>query len=61
MAVPKRKKSKMRVRMRRAQKKAEIAAVSNCPECGAPRESHRACKNCGMYRGRKVLSIDTAE
>ena len=61
MAVPKRKKSKMRVRMRRAQKKAEIASVSNCPECGAPRESHRVCKNCGMYRGRKVLSIKTAE
>lgn len=61
MAVPKRKKSKMRVRMRRAQKKAEIASVSVCPECGAPRESHRACKNCGMYHGRKVLTIDTAE
>ena len=60
MAVPKRKKSKMRVRMRRAHNKAEIAAVSNCPECGAPRESHRACKNCGMYNGRKVLTIDTA-
>jgi ribosomal protein L32 len=57
MAVPKRKKSKMRVRMRRAQKKAEIAAVSPCPECGAPRVSHRACKGCGMYNGRKVLNI----
>ena len=61
MAVPKRKKSKMRVRMRRAQKKAEIAAVSNCPECGAPRESHRACKNCGTYNGRKVLTVNTAD
>lgn len=57
MAVPKRKKSKMRVRMRRAQKKAEIAAVSTCPECGAPCQSHRACANCGTYRGRKVLSV----
>lgn len=57
MAVPKRKKSKMRVRMRRANKKAEIAAVSTCPECGADVESHRACKSCGVYRGRKVLTI----
>ncbi len=61
MAVPKRKKSKMRVRMRRAQKKAVIANVSDCPECGADQESHRVCKNCGMYRGRKVLTIDTAD
>ena len=61
MAVPKRKKSKLRVRMRRAQKKADIASISVCPECGAPRESHHACKSCGMYRGRKVLTIDTAE
>lgn len=57
MAVPKRKKSKMRVRMRRAQKKAEIASVTTCPECGAPVETHRACSQCGMYRGRKVLTI----
>lgn len=61
MAVPKRKKSKMRVRMRRAQKKAEIASTTACPECGAPVESHRACKACGMYRGRKVLTIKTEE
>ena len=61
MAVPKRKKSKIRVRMRRAQKKAEIANVTVCPDCGAPAESHRACKKCGMYRGRKVLTIKTEE
>ena len=36
MAVPKRKKSKMRVRMRRAQKKAEIANVTVCPDCETP-------------------------
>ena len=44
MAVPKRKKSKMRIRMRKAQKKATIASTSTCP-------------NCGMYRGRKVLNV----
>ncbi|MGI5869626.1 MAG: 50S ribosomal protein L32 [Kiritimatiellia bacterium] len=47
--------------MRRAQKKAEIASVSTCPECNAPAESHRACKQCGMYRGRKVLTIKTKD
>ena len=59
MAVPKRKKSKMRIRMRKAQKKAAIPSSTTCPACGAPVQTHRACPSCGMYRGRKVLDIDT--
>lgn len=47
----------MRVRMRRAQKKAELSSGSVCPECGAAVESHRVCSNCGMYRGRKIVSV----
>lgn len=57
MAVPKRKKSKMKIRMRKAQKKAVVPAVGVCPACGAPVQSHRACPACGMYRGRKVVTI----
>lgn len=26
-------------------------------ECGAPRVSHRACANCGRYRGRVVVDL----
>ncbi len=48
----------MRVRMRRAQKKAELASVATCPECGAPRQNHHACPSCGMYRGRKVVTVE---
>ncbi len=61
MAVPKRKKSKMRIRMRKAQKKAEIPATTTCPACGAPVQAHRACPACGTYRGRKVVSIDASK
>ena len=61
MAVPKRNKSKMKIRMRKAQKKAEIPATTTCPSCGAPIQTHRACPSCGTYRGRKVLSVDTAK
>ena len=32
-----------------------------CPACGAPIQTHRACPSCGTYRGRKVLSVDTAK
>lgn len=60
MAVPKRKKSKMRVRQRRGQVKAELAQVQVCPNCGALQQTHRVCPSCGMYRGRQVLTV-TAE
>ncbi len=32
------------------------AALTAC-ECGAPRLSHRACPNCGRYRGRVVIDM----
>ena len=59
MAVPKRKKSKMRVRQRKGQVKAELAQVQSCPGCGANQRAHRVCPSCGMYRGRQVLTIAT--
>lgn len=54
MAVPKRKKSKMRVRQRRAQIKAAVPGTVKC-ECGAVRLAHRACPSCGKYDGRQVI------
>lgn len=58
MAVPKRKKSKQKIRTRRAVKKASIPAAKPCPQCGAPQESHRVCPSCGQYRGRQVVTIE---
>ncbi len=55
MAVPKRKKSKMRVRQRRATIKAKVAEVVICA-CGAIRQNHRACGVCGQYNGRQVTA-----
>ena len=31
-------------------------ALAVC-ECGAARVSHRACQNCGRYRGRIVIDL----
>ena len=61
MAVPKRKKSEMRVRMRKGQIKADVAQVSACPNCGAPKCAHRVCPECGYYNGRQVLTVKTEE
>ena len=61
MAVPKKKKSKMRVRMRKGQVKADVAQVSACPNCGAPRRAHRVCPECGFYNGRQVVTVKADE
>ena len=58
MAVPKRKKSKMRVRQRKGQVKAIVAEAQACPNCGAPRRIHHACAACGFYNARKVLAVE---
>lgn len=58
MASPKNKKSKMRKRQRVAQlEKPILATTGTCPECGAVKQSHRACPNCGVYNGRKVVAL----
>jgi len=54
MAVPKKRTSKARKRSRRANWKLEAPALNTCPQCHRLRLSHRACKNCGYYDGRKV-------
>ncbi len=56
MAVPKRQKSKMRIRMRRGQKKADIPSVVKCPDCGADRPNHAVCPNCGRYNGKQIIA-----
>ena len=58
MAVPKRKVSKARKRKRRSHHALTAPNVVNCPECGEPRLSHRACPACGFYNGRKVFAAE---
>jgi len=60
MAVPKRKKSKMRIRQRKGHVKAEVAEVATCPKCSASHRSHRVCPSCGFYNGRQVLTVTVA-
>ena len=59
MAVPKRKTSKARRDTRRNNVwKLETPGIVACPNCGAYRLPHRACKACGTYNGRQVLKVD---
>lgn len=60
MAVPRRKHSKTRRDKRRTHKVATVPALSTCSQCGEPKMPHRACGNCGFYRGREVLEVEEA-
>jgi len=42
---------------RRSQLKLAAPALAACPKCKAPALSHRACLNCGTYRGRMVIDV----
>lgn len=57
MANPKRKHSKARTSKRRAvyYNSLDKPALTECPNCGASQQLHRACPNCGHYRGRAVV------
>ena len=57
MAVPKCKVSKARRDRRRSSNwKLSAPGVIACPKCGAVVLPHRACKACGTYKGRQVIS-----
>ena len=56
MAVPFRRTSKTKKRMRRTHLKKVAAGFINCPNCGEPIKPHRACTKCDFYKGKDVLN-----
>jgi large subunit ribosomal protein L32 len=60
MANPVKRHSKTRRNMRRAHDFLTAPTVNACPQCGQPKLSHRACSNCGTYKGREVLPLEKA-
>ena len=57
MAVPKKKTSKSKTHMRRSHNALRRVMPGTCEQCGAQRESHRACSECGFYRGRQIVVV----
>ena len=55
MAVPQRRISKTRKRMRRTHFKLQAAGLVTCPKCGAMIKSHHVCPKCGYYDGKVVF------
>lgn len=61
MAVPFRRTSKTKKRMRRTHLKKELPGLTTCPNCGASIKPHRACPECGNYKGKEVVKTDKTE
>ena len=54
MAVPQRRISKTRKRMRRTHFKLEVEGLVTCPNCGEMIKAHQVCPKCGYYGGKVV-------
>jgi large subunit ribosomal protein L32 len=62
VAVPKRRTSRSKGKIRRANHDKVIAPqLIACPNCGEPSVPHRACPSCGHYKGRAVGPAKKAE
>ena len=59
-AVPFRKVSKTRKRMRRSHNAMDLPGTTKCPECGEIIKPHRVCSKCGSYKGKKVVEKEEA-
>ena len=54
MAVPQRRISKTRKRMRRTHFKLQVEGLVTCPNCGEMIKAHHVCPKCGYYAGKPV-------
>lgn len=61
MAVPFRRTSKTKKRMRRTHLKKSAPTISTCPKCGATVQPHRVCTKCGYYKNKDVLKLEKEE
>ena len=63
MATPKRRKTRSKRDMRRANHdKVTAPTIVACPNCGDTMVPHRVCPACGFYKGRAVVKkADDAE
>ena len=57
MAVPKRRTTRSRRKMRRAgHDKVGRPSIVTCPKCGDMMVPHRVCPACGHYKGREIVA-----
>lgn len=55
MAVPKKRTSSSKKRMRASGKHVQFTALAYCNHCGESRYPHHMCTHCGHYKDRHVV------
>jgi len=58
MAVPKRKKGRIKTNSRRANWKDTAENTQECPQCHQSKLPHRVCGFCGYYKGKEVVETE---
>ena len=56
--LPKQKTSRTRRDKRRAHDSLKATKMVQCSNCGEMRLPHRACPDCGHYKGREVFEVE---
>ena len=59
MAVPKKRTSRARRDQRRSQGKIKAPHLVPCPQCHELKPAHRVCLNCGYYKDRDAIKVET--
>lgn len=57
MAVPKKRTSLTRRRLRRTHYNAKVLAAGKCIQCGKAVLNFTACNSCGFYKNRSYASV----
>lgn len=61
MALPKQRHTRHRRDRARKQYDVALTNTATCPKCGARVITHRACKECGTYKGKEVVKKTPAK
>jgi large subunit ribosomal protein L32 len=57
MAVPKKRRSKSKKRIKKACWKIEVPNLRPCPKCKSLTNSHQICPECGFYKDKQYIQI----